>query len=86
MATLRTSALPLAGSSQAAIGFFIPEAIYTGYGMLQNAFPGKCTLVLLFAVAIAKCFSTASSIATGGSGGVFGPSVVIEGEGGLAQV
>ncbi|OCC16240.1 Chloride channel protein [Dissulfuribacter thermophilus] len=61
------------------IGYFIPDAIYTGYGLLQNAFFGKCGLMLLLTVAIAKSFTTAFSIGSGGSGGVFGPSVVIGG-------
>ncbi len=61
------------------IGYFIPESIYTGYGVLQNAFLGKCGLTLLLSVAVAKSFTTAFSIASGGSGGVFGPSVVIGG-------
>ncbi len=61
------------------IGYYFPQAIYTGYGVLQNAFEGKLAVSVLLIVAIGKIFTTAFSIASGGSGGVFGPSVVIGG-------
>ncbi len=61
------------------VGFFLPEAIYTGYGVLQQAFYGKLAIGVLLAIALGKVFTTAFSIASGGSGGVFGPSVVIGG-------
>ncbi len=61
------------------IGYYLPEAIYTGYGVLQNAFDGKLAIATLLMVAFGKIFTTAFSIASGGSGGVFGPSVVIGG-------
>ncbi len=61
------------------IGYFLPEAIYTGYGVLQQAFEGKLLLTTLLLVAVGKIFATAFSIGSGGSGGVFGPSVVIGG-------
>ncbi len=61
------------------VGFFLPASIYTGYGVLQQAFNGHLAVGFLLAVAIAKMFTTAFSIASGGSGGVFGPSVVIGG-------
>ncbi len=61
------------------IGFFLPGAIYTGYGVLQQALNGQVSMQLLLAIAAAKVFTTAFSIGSGGSGGVFGPSVVIGG-------
>ena len=61
------------------IGYYLPGAIYTGYGVLQQAFEGKLLLTTLLLVAFGKIFTTAFSIASGGSGGVFGPSVVIGG-------
>ncbi len=69
------------------IGFFLPDAIYTGYGLLQNAFYGRVDIGVLIAVAVLKSLSTAFSIGSGGSGGVFGPSVVIGGAlGGTAGI
>ncbi|RJP64893.1 MAG: chloride channel protein, partial [Candidatus Abyssobacteria bacterium SURF_17] len=61
------------------IGFFLPDALGTGYGVVQEAFAGRPGILLLVAIAFAKMLTTSFSIATGGSGGVFGPSVVIGG-------
>ncbi len=61
------------------IGYFIPASLYTGYGIVQEALYGKLLMGFLLAVAAAKILTTAFSIASGGSGGVFGPSVVIGG-------
>ncbi len=89
------------------IGFFLPEALATGYGAVQacfnqdagigrtilelptgagfvDLFPASMSLVLVAAVfltliAVAKILTTAFSIGSGGSGGVFGPAVVIGG-------
>ncbi|NPA94909.1 MAG: chloride channel protein [Thermodesulfobacteria bacterium] len=61
------------------IGYFLPGAIYTGYGVLQQAFEGKLMFTTLLLIAFGKIFATAFSIGSGGSGGVFGPSVVIGG-------
>lgn len=61
------------------VGYFIPASIYTGYGVLQQGLDGQCTIQMLLIVAAAKIFTTAFSIGSGGSGGVFGPSVVIGG-------
>jgi CIC family chloride channel protein len=61
------------------IGYFIPASLYTGYGILQQALNGELLMGFLLAVAGAKILTTAFSIASGGSGGVFGPSVVIGG-------
>lgn len=52
-----------------------------GYGVLQQALlPGqKVALATLLLVAAGKIVTTSLTIASGGSGGVFGPSVVIGG-------
>jgi CIC family chloride channel protein len=62
-----------------------------GYGILQDAITvpptseGSLTLALiLFAVAFGKIVTTGLTIGSGGSGGVFGPSMVIGGCGGGA--
>ncbi len=61
------------------IGFFLPDALGTGYGFVQEAFTGRLGGRILLLVAGGKMLTTSFSIATGGSGGVFGPSVVIGG-------
>jgi CIC family chloride channel protein len=84
------------------IGFFLPEALGAGYGVVQmcfddnvlqlpsaEAFAGILPAVmqneilvaafLLLVIALAKIATTAFSIGSGGSGGVFGPAVTIGG-------
>ncbi len=61
------------------IGFFLPQALAFGYGFAQQALNGELSILLLLSIAIGKIFTTAFSIGSGGSGGVFGPSVVIGG-------
>jgi chloride channel protein, CIC family len=52
-----------------------------GYGTLQEGFsdPSKLSAVVLLAVAGGKILTTSLTIGSGGSGGVFGPSMVIGG-------
>ncbi|MDA0322211.1 MAG: chloride channel protein [Verrucomicrobia bacterium] len=77
------------------IGFFIPQALGTGYGTVQKALVVGSDLQhgleqqfgvsfhigvkMLFLVFIAKIATTSFSIGSGGSGGVFGPAMVIGG-------
>jgi chloride channel protein, CIC family len=58
----------------------------TGYGILQEGlYPGASLPAgLLLAVAVGKILATSLTIGSGGSGGVFGPSMVIGGCGGAA--
>jgi CIC family chloride channel protein len=58
-----------------------------GYGILQDSLtapPGELAAGLLLAVALGKIVTTSLTIGSGGSGGVFGPSMVIGGCGGGA--
>lgn len=52
-----------------------------GYGMLQTAFTdiGSVAVWTLIVVALVKIVTTSLTISSGGSGGVFGPSMVIGG-------
>ena len=59
------------------IGFFFPYALGLGYGYVQQALDGKLDLATLLIFPFAKILTTAFTIGSGGSGGVFGPSVVI---------
>jgi len=74
------------------LGYFLPEALGTGYGVVQNAFNGEVfiwlentsytgytAILLLLLIAGGKIVSTALSIGSGGSGGVFGPAIVVGG-------
>jgi CIC family chloride channel protein len=60
-----------------------------GYGIVQKALNGPAgsvggAVVILVAVALGKILTTGLTIGSGGSGGVFGPSMVIGGCGGGA--
>ncbi len=61
------------------IGFFLPYTLAFGYGITQQAIFNQVAIPTLFLLAIGKIFTTSFSIGSGGSGGVFGPSVVIGG-------
>ena len=61
------------------IGFFLPQTMAFGYGFAQKALYNELTIPFLFFLAIGKIFTTSFSIGSGGSGGVFGPSIVIGG-------
>jgi len=61
------------------IGFFLPYTLAFGYGMAQQAIYNQIAISTLIALAIGKIFTTSFSIGSGGSGGVFGPSIVIGG-------
>jgi CIC family chloride channel protein len=67
------------------------SVIGSGYGILQDALvilgPAEHSLqlaLLFFVVAIGKILTTSLTIGSGGSGGVFGPSMIIGGCGGGA--
>lgn len=57
------------------------SVLSTGYGALQNAFtsPDSLSIQLLLCIALLKIVTTSLTISSGGSGGVFGPSMVIGG-------
>lgn len=69
------------------IGFFLPQTLAFGYGVVQQAINGELGIALLLGVALGKILTTSFTISSGGSGGVFGPSVVIGGAlgGGVGQ-
>ena len=64
-----------------------PQSLGAGYGWLQEVLlphskhfpPSWSTAGFLLAIALLKVLTTSLSISSGGSGGVFGPSVVIGG-------
>lgn len=57
------------------------SVLSTGYGSLQQALEvdGSIGVRLLLAIAMVKILTTSLTISSGGSGGVFGPSMVIGG-------
>ena len=61
------------------IGFFLPQTLSFGYGFVQKAIHNELAVPFLLLLALGKIFTTSFSIGSGGSGGVFGPSIVIGG-------
>ena len=59
------------------IAVFFPQVIGGGYGWIQMALDGNLAISLMLALIIAKMFATSFTISSGGSGGVFAPSLFI---------
>ncbi|MCD6455121.1 MAG: chloride channel protein [Candidatus Aminicenantes bacterium] len=61
------------------IAIFYPYCIGIGYGWIQLAMVGGISLATLSLLPFAKMLATSLSISSGGSGGIFGPTIVIGG-------
>ena len=59
------------------LAMIVPQVLGSGYGWVQAALYGKMALWVMLVVAIAKVIATSLTISSGGSGGVFAPSLVI---------
>jgi CIC family chloride channel protein len=73
----------IAGLAVGAIGIALPGVLGTGYGWVQAGFDRTTLLGLplwvVLALPFARILATSLSIGSGGSGGVFGPGMVIGG-------
>ncbi len=70
----------IAGLMVGAIGIAIPEVLGTGYGWIQKSLGPELLGIPLWIVLIvpfARIVATGLSIGSGGSGGIFGPGMVI---------
>ncbi len=61
------------------VGIFAPHILASGYGYLQDAMNGNLTIEFMLIAALLKIFATSFTISSGGSGGVFAPSLFIGG-------
>jgi CIC family chloride channel protein len=59
------------------IGVFLPEIFGVGYSTISLALTGQLTVVALAALVVMKILSTSLSIGSGGSGGIFAPSLFL---------
>ncbi len=69
------------------VALALPQVLGTGYGWVQKGLGNELLhtpLVIVLALPFARILATALSIGTGGSGGVFGPGMVIGAFTGLA--
>jgi chloride channel protein, CIC family len=69
----------LGGFLTGLVGLAAPQAIGLGYGWIQMGIAGQLSVRDYLAGALGKILATGFSISSGGSGGVFGPAVVIGG-------
>lgn len=77
--------LPLPGWIKPAIGGLLtgivilafPQVIAGGYGWIQRAIDGTLTLGTMLAIAFAEIIALSFTVASGGSGGVFAPSLFV---------
>jgi chloride channel protein, CIC family len=67
----------LGGFMLGGIAFFLPQVLGGGYEWIQSAIDGNLTIWLMVLLAFAKIFATSFTISSGGSGGVFAPSLFI---------
>ena len=67
------------------IGFFLPQVLGSGYGLIQQALSvnsplaerfGAVSLGMLWLIFFGKILATSFTVGSGGSGGLFGPALV----------
>ena len=59
------------------VALFLPQVLGGGYPMIQSAIDGQLAVPLMAMLIFAKIGATAFTISSGGSGGVFAPSLFI---------
>ena len=59
------------------VALWQPQILSGGYGTIQKALMGNLPVMLMFTLAFLKIAATSFTISSGGSGGVFGPSLFI---------
>ncbi len=73
----------IAGFMVGCIGLVVPGVLGTGYGFVQAGLDRQALLAfplwMILALPFAKILATSLSIGSGGSGGIFGPGMVIGG-------
>ncbi|MFQ6030366.1 MAG: chloride channel protein, partial [Dehalococcoidia bacterium] len=68
---------PLGGLAVGAIGVFHPEVFGVGYDSIGEAFTENFSFRVLVGIALLKILATSFTLGSGGSGGVFAPSLFI---------
>ena len=59
------------------LAMFLPQLIGGGYGWMQRAINGELVFGVLLTLAVAKMVALALTVGSGGSGGVFAPSLYV---------
>ena len=68
---------PLGGLAIGAVGIGLPEIFGVGYSTINAALAGHLSAGLLILLLVAKILTTSVTLASGGSGGVFAPSLFL---------
>jgi chloride channel protein, CIC family len=68
---------PLGGFAVGTIGIWLPEVFGVGYSSINSALTGQLPAILLGTLIGAKIVATSITLASGGSGGVFAPSLFL---------
>ena len=79
-AALRVPAWTKPGIGGLAVGLLallLPQVLGGGYGWIQEAIDGRLALHLLLLLVIAKMLAMSFTVSSGGSGGVFAPSLFV---------
>lgn len=63
------------GLAVGAIGIWLPQVFGVGYGTITHALEGSLPALLLGGLLVAKVFATSITLGSGGSGGIFAPSL-----------
>ena len=69
----------LGGIGVGVLGIWFPQAYGAGWGSIQRALDGQILLGTMAFIGAAKLLATCFTIGSGGSGGVFGPTLFIGG-------
>ncbi len=70
----------IGGAAVGLVALAVPEVLGTGYGWIQQSLGpglGRIPLWIVLALPFARILATGLSIGSGGSGGIFGPGMVI---------
>jgi CIC family chloride channel protein len=67
----------IGGFGVGVLALVLPQVLGGGYGWIQEAIDGRLSLMILFALIFAKMLAFALTVSSGGSGGVFAPSLFV---------
>ncbi|MFO7967440.1 MAG: chloride channel protein [Archaeoglobaceae archaeon] len=67
----------LGGLFMGIVAYFSPQSIGVGYEWIQDMIFSELTLTVILILLVGKILATSFTIGSGGSGGLFGPSLVI---------
>ncbi|MCA1906629.1 MAG: chloride channel protein [Desulfarculus sp.] len=69
----------LGGLAVGVLALAVPQALGAGWGWIEQAATGRLDLTVMLLAAGAKILATSLSVGSGGSGGIFGPTLFIGG-------